>query len=90
MAEAAEIAKPRATVSVQAPGEQIVQRALGLLHAAAQCVVHTIFQQLEAATDEVAAQKGKKDLEDDEDDEENMALIMSQGGNSIEKKLVSI
>ena len=58
--------------------------SVSLLHTAAQCVVHTIFQQLEAATDEVAAaaahaQRGRKDGgEDDEDDEENMALIMSQ------------
>ena len=52
--------------------------SVSLLHTAAQCVVHTIFQQLEAATEEVA-QRGKKDCEpDDEDDEENMALIMSQ------------
>ena len=51
--------------------------SLNLLHTAAQCIVHTIFEQLEAATED-AARNGKKDSEDDEDDEENLVLIMSQ------------
>ena len=59
-------------------GEPAPQVSVSLLHAAAQCVVHTVFQQLEAATEDAHAQKGKKESEDDEDDEENVALIMSQ------------
>ena len=58
------------------------QLSVSLLHAAAQCVVHTVFQQLEAATEDAHAQRtgtGKKESEpDDEDDEENVALIMAQ------------
>ena len=64
------------------PGEQPPQLSVSLLHAAAQCVVHTVFQQLEAATEDAHAQRsgtGKKESEpDDEDDEENVALIMAQ------------
>ena len=52
--------------------------SLTLLHTAAQCVVHTIFEQLEAATEDAAHNGGKKDSEDDEDDEESLVLIMSQ------------